>query len=142
MRMVAAVIAAVLTVTTGGPLHCPCQFAPFVCGTDRIADCQTADEARSCPCHSHPESDSPQPPKRGGVPVKPCEHGPGIDFAASVTTGERPVVDQDSFDGPVWISNAIARTSQTVDSNGRTQIDGPFSPSESGRLKYCHSFRC
>lgn len=142
MRMSAAVIAAVLSFATGGPLRCPCHFAQLVRGMDRNVDCRTADEDHGCPCHSHRESDKSPSHERGGVPVKPCEHGPGIDIAASVTTGDRRVVDHDSFDGPGLTSNVNARSSQADGLNGRMLLDCPDSPSESDQLKYCHSFRC
>jgi hypothetical protein len=140
--MLTAVIAAVLTVTTGGPLRCPCQFPQLVCETDRIAESLSADETLNCPCHSHHKSELPPSSEQGRAPAKPCEHGPGIDIAALVTNGERPTVYHDSFDGPELDSILDSHTSQNDQSNGRMLLDCPGRTSESDRLKYCHSFRC
>ena len=139
MRMVAAVLAAVLSVATGGPLRCPCQLAQLVCGTERVAEARADAEHLGCPCRTHRDSESSQPSEYGRVPVKPCDHGPSIDFVASVA-GERSLGNDVSYGDPAL--DVHARTVPIDRSFGPFLPVPPVSVAVSDRLKYCHSFLC
>lgn len=95
MRAVVAIIVAVMSVATGGPLRCPCQFAALF----RTATCvpESASAARTAPtpqpaaqhsgcgCKSHTAADEQPPEERQPAQPEPCKHGPGIDLVPPTT---------------------------------------------------------
>src|SRR6188768_2021002 len=93
MRAVTAIVAAVLSVTTGGPLRCPCQYAALLRPTPvptKASPRAAEPPCRTCPCHAHQEPDSPAPaaPEPGpGHP--PCPHGPGVDVTPPPAGSDR-----------------------------------------------------
>lgn len=130
MRMSAAVLAAVLSVATGGPLRCPCQLAQLVWGSYCVADDSDCERAE-CPCHSHEE-----PGQRD--PGEPCHHGLGLEVVAVVNASG----GDNSFDGPM--PAPVSRAPQLIERNavGFERFDCLDFRSISDRLLYCHSFRC
>ncbi len=97
MRILAAIIAALMSVTTGGPLRCPCQLAklgPPVGWPCQETAAQPPAPTHQCGCKTHTtdERRAPADDRPGGHPPgdhAPCHHGPVADLAAPAAA-ERP----------------------------------------------------
>lgn len=144
MRLWAAILAAVMSVTTGGTLCCPCQFAALCERTishERAIQVHTeAPAEHRCPCHAHQDSEPPCPAEEQHQPVPSCPHGPGLDLATPTTFGERTSTDGEfqvaSFEdmAPVFSVSlptlSVAKSLFALDS------------SQPHRLRDSYSFRC
>ncbi len=140
MRALTAIVAAVLSVTTGGALRCPCQLAPLfrpVAVATPDAPQPEKSPCRSCPCHAHEEPDSREPvaPEPGpGRP--PCPHGPGVDVTPPPAGSDR--VGDDA--ATALEHQALApRPGAPV---ARLAPAGTTLPPPPDHLRYCHAFRC
>lgn len=148
MRTLAAIFAAVMSVTTGGPLRCPCQLAKLCLPSER--PCQDAPARPSAPTHqcgckaqTGDERRAPadhRPGERSPGDHTPCHHGPVADLAAPAA-GER--LAGDSTGDALSVSpsgfNLVARP--TAVSGGRAGwLES--APSSQALLRYAHSFRC
>ena len=139
MRALTAIVAAVLPVTTGGPLRCPCELAQLV----RPVAVVSADKSPcpSCPCHAHEEPDSPEPTDPRPVPgLPPCPHGPGVDLTPPPAASDRAV------DDPFGAAAAdITHQHSGFEAGASTArfvlADATPSPPPD-HLRYCHAFRC
>lgn len=150
MRALATIIAAVLSVTTGGPLRCPCQFLPQVraASAERVATPRAeVSSCRGCGCRAHQEKESPPPApadsppqERNETPHAPCPHGPGVDLTAppgGVEMGD----SEAGTDQPVLVSGGnYALTLSALDCVAPHPPSAP--PSTCQHLRFCHAFRC
>lgn len=150
MRNVAVIVAAVLTVFTGGPLRCPCQVAALL--RDHTPAPPTrpptppADEASRCGCCSckaHRDAADPkQSAEREPAPGNPCPHCPNIYLVLPVTNAERLPGDHDHGD---WTAGPFDATPAVPLTRHPHAVFLPVSDSHRpapDRLRYCHSFRC
>lgn len=147
MRAFAAITVAVMSVTTGGPLRCPCQLAALFRIETRLglATRSTPDlpKGRCCPCESHADPGLPWPVEPKPSPhFPPCKHHLVIDLAVPHMDAGRVLDDRDSGDptavpvrdcGGAFPENVTAAA--LLSSGGR-----PLPPHD--RLRYCHAFRC
>ena len=140
MRVVAAILAMVMSVTTGGPLRCPCQVLTLLKGdSPSTSSLPTPDDDDCCSCKSHlkkHENKSPDPEKK----LPPCQHGPEIDLpppsnADSLVEGHDLAVAGDLNCESLIPSNAPFRDASRVAS--RNHHAPPLQV-----LKYCFAFRC
>lgn len=152
MRAGAAIIAAVLSVFTGGPLRCPCRFAAVLVShsqtTPSLPMAPSEDGAGgcgelSCSCKSHPEPARPDAPtKRPPAPGVPCGHCPAVDLVLPGGSGERAVGDRE----PGGVSAASFGDSSAAPLAHRPEplvlLALECTSSAPNRLRYCHSFRC
>lgn len=157
MSRAAAIIAAVLSVITGGPLRCPCHLAALFLSPSPAVRTTTAappkgeagrcDDQR-CSCKTHREPAPPEQPteqptdQQKPAPGVPCQHCPNVDLAPPAATGERLAGDRDPGD---WSADSPASApvgTQTLRPDTLVLIPGPVTPSAPDRLRYCHSFRC
>lgn len=146
MRLVATIIAAVMSVTTGGPLRCPCQLVPLlrpeaaVCETIRPIEGQTVE--RCCGCKGHREPNSEPTAPRPSPDRPPCQHGPAIDLVPPAHPGERVTDGTDPTDPATPCGGDPASVSPvlSLDTPLRVRL-APFT-SLPDRLRYCHAFRC
>ena len=145
MRLLATIIAVVMSVTTGGPLRCPCQLAALVRGTTCVAETVQVDpatfETHTCCCQSHREPEEPQPTEREPSPGEPCPHGPSVDLVLPTAGGERHAGGGGLGDFPVAAHGAVEIPLYCGLNLQLFVVCEPTS-SKSDRLRYCHSFRC
>lgn len=141
MRAVAAIIVAVMSVTTGGPFRCPCQLAALfkerACNTEATRPAPPVSEKHGCSCKHHSETERPAPSEPKPAPGVPCEHGPKIDLVPPFAGGDRDL-DDSVFADP-GRSHALPLT--PVPPATSPDTPAPLS-SPSDRLRYCHAFRC
>lgn len=142
MRSVTAVIAAILSVVTGGPLRCPCQVAALGRGAEHVAEFHAANEADDCPCHSHRKPCLPQSTEHKHAPCEPCRHGAAIDVLAPVVTGERLSGEREAVDRMPLVPGDCSQGSPGCGLDGMPLDNIPVSSSASDQLRYCHSFLC
>ena len=147
MRALAAIIVAVMPVTTGGPLRCPCRLAalfktePRVCDASRPAEDRP--EKRGCPCKSHGESKEPGPGEPKPAPGHPpCSHHLGIDLAPPLAGAERVVHDRDPGNPAVAAVNDTCLFVPPLGTGVRLLSPGAGPSQLPDRLRYCHAFRC
>lgn len=103
MRALTAIVVAVMSVTTGGPLRCPCQLAALCRAETRFGLATRTvphqPESRCCSCESHaalglPGPVEPKPPSNS----PPCEHHPVIALAVLHAGAERVLDDRNPGD--------------------------------------------
>lgn len=146
MRAVAAIIVAVMSVTTGGPLRCPCQLAAFFRTGPQTCALPPAPKAcqekNCCPCHSHDdaptqEQESPKPSPQ----APPCPHGQGIDLAPPLTSLDREVGGVEH--GAPAVATAPLGLFSVPPGGPSVPVDpNAHSTPPPDHLRYCHSFRC
>lgn len=149
MQRAAAIIVAVLSVLTGGPLRCPCRLVAL------FADCVLTDQPASvegeadrcggerCSCKPHREPALPeQPPERLPAPGVPCQHCPNVDLVPPVTIGERLEGDRDPGDMTAVPHDAAPADPLTRRPDALPLAVPELTSSAPDRLRYCHSFRC
>lgn len=150
MRAAVAILAAVMSVTTGGPLRCPCYLVALLNGGTAVAappaDCPLPTPTPCCPCKAHREADEPKSaegstPERTPHPSAPCNHGPGIDLVAPTASGERLAGESETGHGTLALSAERLDLSPSHADLVRTLLPDPPSSAHSP-LRYCHSFRC
>lgn len=148
MRVAAAILAMVMSVTTGGSLRCPCHVLTLLkgdarCVSDTPNPVSNPDEDECCPCKSHrkkEENKSPHSEKKSPC-SPPCPHGSGIDLPPPYSSGERVAGDHDlgvrgdSLGVPPSLQ--ITCRCDAV----RDAFQNPFAPPHQS-LKYCFAFRC
>jgi hypothetical protein len=152
MRAGAAIIAAVLSVFTGGPHRCPCRFAAVLVSYSQTApslptaaseDGTGGSGELSCSCKSHPEPARPDvPTKRKPTPGVPCGHCPAVDLVLPSGSGERAVGDREPGDvsAASFGDSAAAPLAHRPDPLALVPLERTSSAPD--RLRYCHSFRC
>ena len=145
MRFWAAILAAVMSVTTGGTLRCPCQFAALcerATSHERTSQVHTESPAEHrCPCHAHQDSEPPCPAEEEPhEPVPSCPHGPGLDLATPTTVGERTGTDGEPTVASLAESVPAILVALPTQPVTRSQL--AVDCSQSHRLRYSHSFRC
>ena len=148
MRTLAAIFAVFMSVTTGGPLRCPCQLTKLCLPTGQPGQevpAQPPAPTQKCGCNAHStdEQRTPadnRPEDRSPGDRSPCHHGPAADLAAPAS-GERLAGD--------FTGNALP-----LSSSGFTPAIHPAAvrgcragwlesaPSSQALLRYTHSFRC
>lgn len=153
MRMVAAMIAAVMSVATGGPLRCPCHFAALLRDTPCTAKSAPAVRALptapttarhlGCGCKSHKTAD--EPPTEG-QPVRPaqpepCKHGPGIDLVVP-TAVDRQSGDLGADDCTFGATSEGFPSCPALVRHGLTGRPVGSDSSLPALLRYSHAFRC
>lgn len=143
MRVLTAIVAAVLSVTTGGSLRCPCQLAQVFRPAAAVAPVALADKSpcRSCPCHSHEEPESPAPTAPQPGPRCPaCPHCLSLDLTPPPAGGDRGVDDQL---GDAAADLDLPRTGPVGGATAARVVrtDGAHPPPPD-HLRYCHAFRC
>lgn len=142
MRVLTAIVAAVLSVTTGGPLRCPCRLAELIRPTPpaTVHD-DTVPVSRSCPCHRHAEPDASerQCPERAPERV-PCPHGPAFVLTPPPAGAERVGDDSPADEGVALGEHAAFR----VVCNRTAALTAAASthPPPVDHLRYSHAFRC
>lgn len=152
MRLAVAIIVAVMSVVTGGPLRCPCQLAVLFNNrlptappsqVTRLAAESERCSSRQCPCKSHQTPVDPErPAERTPVPGAPCEHCPNFDLSLPVGNGDRLQTDRDTDD---FASAPFARETHvflTASPDTLVNASGSITSWAPDRLRYCHSFRC
>ena len=148
MRSLAAILAAVMSVTTGGPLRCPCQFAALFENQERVscADApppvQAANEKHCCSCNRHHEPEEPSPAQPKRTPASPpCQHAPAIDLAPPLVGGERTAGEYEpgglNFAADIETSLGLLAFRPDAPLPLPSNLDS--APPD--QLKYCHSFR-
>lgn len=151
MRALATIIAAVLSVTTGGPLRCPCQLVPQV----RVACAESVSVPRpdesscsGCRCRGHHEEETPSrspadapTQDRHESPQAPCPHGPGIDLAAP-PGGVEPGDAQSGADQPAAIGGHTFDLALSAACCAAALRPPAPSSSTCQHLRFCHAFRC
>lgn len=149
MRAAVAILAAVMSVTTGGPLRCPCYLVTMLKGTAVIvppAECPLPTPAAGCSCKGHREADEPKPseeraPDKTPHPTAPCNHGPGVDLLAPTASGERLTGGDET--GQSTLALSVERLDLSPSHAGAVRAVLPDPPSSvRDPLRYCHSFRC
>lgn len=149
MRAAVAILAAVMSVTTGGPLRCPCYLVALLKGTTVTAppaEFPLPTPAPGCSCKSHREADEPKPgeentPEKTPHPSAPCNHGPGVDLVAPTASGERPTGGDET--GQSTLAFSVERLDLSPSHAGAVRAIVPDPPSSNhSPLRYCHSFRC
>lgn len=146
MRVVATIIAAVMSVTTGGPLRCPCHLLallrtePAVARTAQpLVERPTGD---CCGCKSHREP-QPEPTDPRPAPHHPaCPHGPGIDLVPPLATGERVTGGHESGTSAVMALGDSHAYLLAWGYESPRPMPAAFAASPPDRLRYCHAFRC
>lgn len=148
MRVVAAILAMVMSVATGGPLRCPCQVLTLLkgdapCVSHPPIPAFASDDDECCSCKSHHqkhESKSPNPEKKS-PPMPPCQHGPGIDLPPPGSSAERLAGDHE-LEAAVGLGceSSIPVIARLLDLS-RVEPSDPFA-SPLHALKYCFAFRC
>ena len=150
MRLVAAIIAAVMSVATGGPLRCPCQLAALL--RDTPCTDQSASAVRTlpttppsalhsgCGCKTHTTDDEQPPAEHQPDRPEPCNHGPGIDLVAPSTV-ERQAGDSE-LGNPLSVPSGGAAASPCRVPDTSFVSSAEIDSSPPARLRYCHSFRC
>lgn len=139
MRHLAAIIAAVLSVTTGGPLRCPCRLATLA-STPAPPE-RPVDSGRShqCGCKSHAGKDVDRPAPPASPRPEPCDHGPGIDLLACTAVDRQA----DDSGGNQLIVPAVAHTgSELAGKHALAPDPSGRSTSPTAHLRYAHAFRC
>ncbi|QDU21349.1 hypothetical protein [Urbifossiella limnaea] len=141
MRALTAIVAAILSVTTGGPLRCPCQLADLLRPAAPAAVCDNAPVCRSCPCHRHAEPDDPQPRSPDRVPERvPCPHGPALDITPP-PAGEYGVGnDTPSDEGIAFCEDVAVRVAVIGDATPTALKLAQTPPVD--HIRYSHAFRC
>ena len=145
MRLAAAILATVMSVTTGGPLRCPCHLLALLrTGPSTVVAPPAAEQEASggCGCRVHREP-QPEPTDQRPRPHRPpCPHGPGVDLLPPLSTGERVVGGHDSGDPVVTLPGHgyAPTTASSYDSAVSAHVTPAASPPD--RLRYCHAFRC
>lgn len=146
MRQVAVILAAVMSIATGGPLHCPCQFATTL---ERIADATgvlystTASSDRHC-CSSkkHHGSKRPAPAAPEPAPGSPPCSCPTLDLASPLATGERAGADRQLGEADVADIGEGGLTPSTLRVHTPLSLPPNIIAATPDELRYCHSFRC
>lgn len=141
MRHLAAIIAALLSVTTGGPLRCPCRLAALTCSPVEAAP-ERADEAcrsHKCGCKPLAEQDVRRPGPPTSPRPEPCEHGPGVDLLA--LSAADPQTDE--ADSTPHIVPGVLHTASNV-ATVHVLLPGTCgrSTSPTSHFRYAHAFRC
>lgn len=144
MRSLVAILVGFMSVTTGGPLRCPCQLAGVVKHSAAPSKRVTTEPPLKhppCGCKAHATKDDRPAEEKSPTPSEPCKHGPTLDLAVPVTGGERqhggvdggcgdaPLVGPPSADWP------LCKTSSVPAPPGATTSPAAF-------LRYAHAFRC
>ena len=155
MRQVAAIIAAVLSVLTGGPLRCPCQLAAHFADYAHAASIVLTPRPSSvegkpghrggerCSCKTHRGPALPgQPTERPPAPGVPCQHCPNVDLALAVTLGERLAGDRDPSDMTAAPLEAAQTVPLTCPPDALSLAVPQLTSAAPDRLRFCHSFRC
>lgn len=156
MQRAAAIIVAVLSVLTGGPLRCPCRLVALF--ADRVPTVLTAQPTsvegepdrcggERCSCKSHrepalPEQPPERTPERLPAPGVPCQHCPNVDLVPPVTIGERLAGDRDPGDMTAAPHDAAPADPLTRRPDALPLAVPELTSSAPDRLRYCHSFRC
>ena len=149
MRLVAAIIAAVMSVATGGPLRCPCQFAALFRNTPctdqsavrTVPTTQPSAPHSGCGCKTHTTDDEQPPAEHQPDQPEPCNHGPGIDLVAPST------VDRQSGDLGAEGAPFAATSGEFLSYRALVRHDLAERPPGSdtslpARLRFSHAFRC
>lgn len=145
MRHLAAIVAAVMSVTTGGPLRCPCQVTAFV----RSSACESAsgqtkpaaDQPQKCGCKAHAAAEAPPPAEETPPTPEPCKHGRGIDLVAPAAGSDRQAGASEHAGVSLVVSTetlgslAVRRGSSLPHGTHGTHT------TLLSRLRYSHSFR-
>lgn len=150
MRVVAAIIAELMTVAAGGSLRCPCEFAALLRDIPCIAKSApviqtppTPSTTRhpGCGCKSR-TADEPPPAEGRPTQPEPCKHGPGIDLVAPTAVGRQS-------GGDLGIEGASFATTSgeflSCPAFGRNDLAERPPGSDSSlptRLRFSHAFRC
>lgn len=153
MRAVVTIIVAVMSVVTGGPLRCPCQFATMfravTCSTEstsavRIPQTpQSAADHSGCGCKAHMAADDQPPEERHPVQPEPCNHGPGtnIDLVAP-TTVDRQSRDFGAFNISCAVTSGVHLTYPALLRHGITASPRGSDSTLPTLLRFSHAFRC
>lgn len=148
MRTLAAIFATLMSVTTGGPLRCPCQLAKLCLPSERPCQAAPAEPAaptHQCGCKAETTNArrapaDHRPGKRSPGDHTPCQHGPVTDLAAPAA-GERLTGDSTGDALTVTPSSFTLVTRPTAVMVGRAGwLES--APSSQALLRYVHSFRC
>ena len=147
MRAVTAIIVAVMSVTTGGPLRCPCQLAALFRTETALGPTahSTMDlpKGRCCPCGSHAAPGRPGPVEPKPAPHSPpCRHHLVIDLAAPHAGTERVFDDHDPGDPTAAPVNDTDRSLLVHSADAALLSSAGRSPPPRDLLRYCHAFRC
>lgn len=147
MRVVAAILAMVMSVTTGG-LRCPCQVLTLLkgdtpCVSHLPIPASDSDNDECCSCKSHHkkhENKSPDPEKKSPQ-MPPCPHGPGIDLPPPGSSAERIAGDHElGVAVGLTRESSIPVIARLLDLTCAEPAD-TFAPPLHA-LKYCFAFRC
>lgn len=149
MRTLVAIIAAAMSITTGGPLRCPCQLVKHCLAsalpTPSATTLPAPPPAHRCGCQSHASDDQQLPDKsapddRRPQDESPCQHSPGADLAAP-PSAERQI---GSFAADILVSAPVCPVDLAPSSSQAGLAPGILNTGPASRafLRYAHSFRC
>jgi len=148
MRRVLAIIAAVLSVATGGPLRCPCQFAALVrgspCAAEIVPPAQTVTppvRSLCCGCKAASETERQSPAEDQPASPEPCHHGPGIDLVPPASV-DRQSSDAEVKGVPYAVASGVWLMSPAHGRYGVATAPSGTDSAQPALLRYCHSFRC
>ena len=97
MRAAVALLAMVMSVTTGGPLRCPCRVAALLHTSTCPAKAEpraASPEKHRCHCQTHRGQPESKPKEPNRTPQPPCEHSTAVDVI-SPTAAERVAGDEE-----------------------------------------------
>jgi hypothetical protein len=149
MRLVAAIIAAVMSVATGGPLRCPCQFAALFRNTPctdqsavrTLPTTQPSDLHSCCGCKTQTTDDEPPPAEHQPDQPEPCSHGPGIDLVAPSTV-DRQSGDLGAEGAPFAATSGAFLSLRALVRHDLAERPPGSDTSLHARLRFSHAFRC
>lgn len=144
MRSLVAILAAVMAVTTGGPLRCPCHIAALLRANSAARAVQSPAEKpieRRCGCKAHGEPQPGPTTPRPSPDHPPCQHGPGLDLAPPLAACERVGGGFDWGD-PAAVTDNAGRISAAWGVHPHLPVPVTLAASPPDPLRYCHAFRC
>ena len=151
MCRVLAIIAAVMSVMTGGQLRCPCQFVSLRSDLPNTAELSPAsrdsctvsfpsrDRCRGCGAHR--DADCPSPVKKRPIHHEPCGHSLGVDLAPFAAADRLSNLEGSEVGSVATTSCALLPLLIRVPPSFEVKPFGPDSAPLT-RLRYAHSFRC
>jgi hypothetical protein len=143
MRTLTAILVAILSVTTSGPLRCPCHLASFfnapVCESLAKFDREATDCLQSCGCRHNEPDEAPSHDKTPSPQSCPC--GPAIDLEPPLVAADR-VPNGDECDRCVYEPLLDLIPDRMFAATRWTIAEAITVECSLSQFRYAHSFRC